>query len=55
MKREHEGMGGKKRGTSRGVGLTKKETGFSAKVGRQKSMGKEIHSPASDANKAGIR
>lgn len=49
----HEKMGGKR--SSGGVGLTKKETGFSAKVGKQKSMGKEIHSPASDANKAGIR
>lgn len=56
-KREkNEGMGGKKRDSgSRGVGLTKKETGFSAKVGRTKSMGKEIASPACDANKAGIR
>ena len=55
MKREHESMGGKKSGSSRGVGLTKKETGFSAKVGKQKSMGKEIASPACDANKAGVR
>lgn len=54
-KREHESMGSKRGGPSRGVGLTKKETGFSAKVGKQKSMSKEIASPACDANKAGIR
>ena len=54
-KREHDGMGSKKRGSSSGVGLTKKETGFSAKVGRQKPMGKELASPACDANKAGVR
>ena len=55
MKREHESMGGKRGSSSKGVGLTKKETGFSAKVGRTKSMSKEIASPACDANKAGIR
>jgi hypothetical protein len=49
MKKESpSSFGGKKSGMSKGPGLTKKETGFSAKVGKNsKAMSKSMASPAS--------
>ena len=50
MKKSQDGFGGKKASTKKGVGLSKKEMGFSAR--KKSGKGASMASPAMNANKA---
>lgn len=50
MTKGKDGFGGKKASTKKGVGMSKKEMGFSARKKSSKGMG--MASPAMNSNKA---